>query len=187
MQRLALLLLVCGCDRVLAIEEATVDPQLTSSQDPCDAYCDAVLDNCSGKDAVYSTRDVCLGVCQNLPRGEPGATSGNSLACRQHAAELASAEADFYCPIAGPGGNGICGDDCESLCQLVDAVCSDFGDTSSCLDECGALQDLGTFSVDPAADQGHGGHVQCRLYHVSVATLEPDRHCTHALGAGPCN
>jgi hypothetical protein len=184
---LVLALLSCACDRVLAIEEAAVDPELTPTADPCGAYCDAVLGNCWGSDAVYASRELCLGVCATLSPGDSQATSGNNLMCRLHAAELAIAEPAYYCPIAGPGGNGVCGDNCEGLCGLVSRVCGAFADTTGCLEQCAQLDDLGTFSADPSRGQGRGPHVQCRLYHAVVAVLEPDRHCSHALGAAPCD
>jgi hypothetical protein len=184
------MLCVCACDSVLGIEEATVDPGLASVQDVCAAYCDTVIENCTGEHAVYASRDACLLLCAHMPPGEPGATSGHSVECRLHAAELAPVETPFYCPGAGPGGNGVCGDNCESLCQLVQQVCTGdnqgFPDESACLDDCAALTDLGTFATDPGANLVRGPHLQCRLYHLIGAALEPDRHCRHALGEAPC-
>jgi hypothetical protein len=188
--RLRLLLLLfctCACERVLSIDEATIDPALDQTEDSCNRYCDLVMTNCQGQDAVYSSRDGCLTLCANMPAGERGATFGNSVQCRMHAAELAPAEPAFYCPGAGPGGNGVCGDNCESFCQLVGLVCSGenagYADDDACWSDCTALPDLGTFTIDPAP---RGAMVQCRLYHLTNATLEPDRHCSHALGGSPC-
>jgi len=182
-----LLACLCACESVLSIEEATVDPALDQAQAPCQRYCDLVTENCQGHDAVYTSKDVCLSLCGSMPPGEPGMTSGHSVQCRLHAAELAPAEPSFYCPGAGPGGNGVCGENCESFCQLVALVCSGenagYADEEACFSDCTAVSDLGTFSIDPAP---RGAMIQCRLYHLTNATFEPDRHCSHALGASPC-
>jgi hypothetical protein len=190
LRTLALAVGLCACENVLSIEEATIDPALDrrdTMQDPCSRYCDLVAENCREQDAVYSSREGCLSLCASMPAGEPGVTSGHSVQCRLYAAELAPAEPSFYCPGAGPGGNGVCGDNCESFCQLVALVCtgenSGYGDEEQCRTDCYSLSDLGTFAISPAP---RGPQLQCRLYHLTNATLEPDRHCSHALGASPC-
>ncbi len=182
-----LLLCLCACERVLDIDEATIDPALDDSQDGCSKYCDLVMENCQAEDAVYSSHDACMSLCANMPAGDRGATAGNSVQCRLRAAELAPAEPSFYCPGAGPGGNGVCGENCESFCQMIGLVCSGdnagYADEDACLSDCVALPDLGTFSLAPAP---RGAMIQCRLYHLTNATIEPDRHCAHALGGSPC-
>jgi hypothetical protein len=184
---LPLLTCLCACESVLSIEEATVDPALDQTDAPCDRYCDRAIENCQGQDAVYTSKDVCLSLCASMPPGDPGATTGHSAQCRLHAAELAPAEPSFYCPGAGPGGNGVCGDNCETFCQMIELVCTGentgYADRDACLTDCAAVPDLGTFSLDPAP---RGATIQCRLYHLTNATFEPDRHCSHALGASPC-
>jgi hypothetical protein len=156
----------------------------------CDRYCEAVGENCNGAFAVYTSPATCQEVCKALPPGEPGAVRGNSVECRLHAALVAVDELAHYCPIAGPGGNGVCGDDCEALCQLRDRVCADFSttDEATCARDCAKLPDLGTYSTDVKAGQYGGDHVQCRLYHVSAAaTDDAEQHCRHVDGAAPCN
>lgn len=186
---LCLLPFVLGaCENLLSIEPATIDPALdTTAVPPCARYCELAVENCRGQDAVYSSRDVCMALCPSMPPGEPGSTSGHGVQCRLHAAELAPAEPAFYCPAAGPGGNGVCGDNCESYCQLVGLVCrgddAGYADEAACLADCATLPDLGTFAIDPSP---RGQLVQCRLYHLTNASFEPDRHCSHALGGSPC-
>jgi hypothetical protein len=53
---------------------------------------------------------------------------------------------------------------------------------ATCLTECRALPDLDGYTISDY----QGEHVQCRLFHVSAATAEPDYHCEHALGSAPC-
>lgn len=159
-------------------------------QSSCDRYCAAVNENCSGAYAVYTSPATCQGVCKALPAGQSGARQGNSVECRLHAALIAADEPSHFCPIAGPGGNGVCGDDCESLCQLRDQVCADFisTDQATCVRDCTALRDLGSYSTDPQSEQYGGPHVQCRLYHVSAAAAgDAEQHCRHVDGAAPCN
>jgi hypothetical protein len=155
----------------------------------CEQYCAAVTANCTETFAVYTSYEACLAVCAALPEGQPGDRNINSVQCRLHAALVAGAEVPHYCPIAGPGGNGECGSDCESLCGLRAQICAPYvdSDIAACLGDCAKLEDLGTFSTDLSQGQYRGPHVQCRLYHVSAAASDDaERHCLHADGAAPC-
>jgi hypothetical protein len=157
----------------------------------CESYCTAVTDNCTGIFAVYTSYAACLAVCGWLPEGAEGAHTGNSVQCRLRAALAAKDEVPHYCPIAGPGGDGVCGTNCESLCGLRAGVCASFsdGDVESCSSECSKLPDAGSYSTDLNVGQYAGPHVQCRLYHVSAAAAadNPEQHCSHVDGAAPCN
>ena len=155
----------------------------------CEQYCGVVTKNCTGAFAVYTSYTTCLAVCAALPEGMPGDSGLNSVQCRLHAASIATDEVPHYCPIAGPGGNGECGSNCESLCGLREQICADYKDSdlTSCLESCAMLQDLGTYSTDLDLDQYRGPHVQCRLYHVSAAAVaDAPQHCRHVDGARPC-
>lgn len=155
----------------------------------CERYCSVVMSNCTGAFAVFTSREACLSVCAHLPEGREGDRDVNSVQCRLRAATIAKDEVPHYCPIAGPGGNGSCGSNCESLCALRESVCAGFTKTpeAACLKECSSLEDLQTFSVDLSQDQYQGPHVQCRLYHVSAAASDdPEQHCLHVDGAAPC-
>ncbi len=204
---LALALSVGACAQVLGIEDAQVDPSLGSSQSAptqiesdagstpepmttCERYCQTVTQTCTGQFAQYTTHDTCLGVCQLLPEGNEGDTSGNSVSCRLNAAGQAPLEPSFYCPVAGPGGNGVCGTNCEGLCSVVETLCSEElvnEQITDCEAVCLTLPDDGLFSVAPEAEFYEGKHVQCRLYHASNATAgDTEKHCQHALGGSPC-
>ena len=155
----------------------------------CEQYCTAVMSNCTAAFAVYTSYETCLGVCAALPEGKPGDRSGNSVTCRLSAALIAKDEIPLYCPVAGPGGNGVCGDNCEALCELRTQVCSQYGagDRATCQSDCEGVQDLGNYSTHVDVGQYSGPHVQCRLYHVSAAAAaEPEKHCLPANGAAPC-
>jgi len=182
-----------SCAAVLDIEEAELDETIGAGGSqtqgtPCEEYCDTVMANCTQGDGFdrrqYDSRDTCLGVCARFPSGTEGDTSGPTVACRQHYAELAAtSEPDVHCPIAGPGGNGQCGANCLNFCTIVVPSCPGaYNNPIECATDCGRLPDLEDYNVTMDA----GGHVQCRLYHASVATLAPDVHCRHAKGASPC-
>jgi hypothetical protein len=157
----------------------------------CERYCNTVTQTCSGQFAQYATQTDCLAVCLLLPEGQVGETEHNSVQCRLTAAGQAPLEPSHYCPIAGPGGNGVCGSNCESLCTLVESLCAaeaDAEELTGCKKNCQELSDLETYSVDPEAALYEGSHVQCRLYHATVAAVtDTEQHCQHALGGSPCD
>jgi hypothetical protein len=204
---LALVLNIGACHLVLGIEDAEVDPALGSSQseptqiDPdagwaaatsiCERYCQTVTQTCTGQFAQYSTHATCLGVCALLPPGSPNDTSGNTVSCRLNAAGQAPLEPSYYCPAAGPGGNAVCGTNCEGLCSLVETLCSEElvdEDVTNCQSACSALADTLLYTVAPEAMLYEGKHVQCRLYHASNAAVgDTEQHCQHALGGSPCD
>ncbi len=197
---------VAACSNLLSIKDAEVDPTFQSTgatgnpsngtgsdtlEALCGTYCDTVMAHCTMEMSVYTTKDACMAVCSHLPAGKEGDTTGNSIHCRLRSAELAEAETTFYCPAAGPGGNGTCGTNCEALCKLTHDVCdgglAPWPDDGACESACGSLPDLGTYSTDDSKEMYEGGHVQCRLFHVSAAALaDAQVHCPHVGGAAPC-
>lgn len=150
----------------------------------CERYCTTVMKNCTGAVQVYESRAVCLRACRALEPGTPDDRSGNTVGCRFFHAkqiELIGDEAT-ECPAAGPGGDGVCGTNCQGYCTLLQGLCPPaLG--AECSATCPALTDLGGFDISKSS----GLALQCRLYHVSAATLDPVLHCPHAVGAGPCS
>jgi hypothetical protein len=148
------------------------------------------MTNCVDAHAVYTTEAACLAVCGTLPVGSPDAEIGNSVYCRLRNAELAATtgEPDVHCPIAGPGGDGVCGTNCEGYCVLMQASCSArfsqlFNGLADCQSQCTeSLPDPGGYDVS----QNSGDSINCRLWHVSAAALDPSLHCGHAAGEPPC-
>jgi hypothetical protein len=155
-----------------------------ASGDLCGIYCETVMRNCEGATQVYTSPEVCLRACAVLPQGVEGTEAGNTVACRLfHALQIdIIGEAAVQCPIAGPGGDGVCGENCEGFCTLRRGICESTLNLATCRTECAALEDPGGFSVA----QDEGASVQCRLYHVSAATFGTGVHCPHAAGAPPC-
>lgn len=208
------LALLASCASLVGIEDAKLDPEAGSGGagtggqtaqsggisgvtdagqggdggDPtlplCVRYCNAVMKNCTGLAQVYESAAVCLRVCQTLDPGTPDDRSGNTIGCRFFHAkqiELVGEEAT-ECPAAGPGGDGVCGTNCQGYCTLLQGLCPPALGVE-CRATCPELTDLGGFDSSKTSGQT----LQCRLYHVSAATLDPAFHCPHAAGAGPCS
>jgi hypothetical protein len=167
-----------ACASIAGISAAELDA------DVCQSYCRAVLDACTDEFEVYTSLGVCLDYCATLSPGEPGDDSGNTVNCRlTHARNIADIGEELVnCPIAGPGGNGVCGSNCEGFCTAHRAICDPELSEQACLNACGKLEDTGGY----VTSQQSGNTVQCRLYHVSAATISVDPHCSHAAGASPC-
>jgi len=154
------------------------------------------MNNCTGDLQVYQSVANCLSVCSHLPEGNSGDERGDTVNCRLNQAVVAGniAEKKDSCVAAGPGGNGICGDNCDALCTLTQAVCTadalapkpaSFPSLDACLQDCRTIKDLGTFNSF-APDMTAGSTVQCRLYHVCAAAEYPPLHCKHAAGEEVC-
>jgi hypothetical protein len=181
----ALLALGLGaCQAIAGIEDRTLDPNATSTHadsKQCKDYCAVVMSNCSGDNSVYTTEELCLGVCAELEPGDPNEPSGNTVACRVQQADFAAREPADHCKAAGPGGNDVCGSDCDAYCALYPKVCRtnyEYLSTADCLKACSGLTKQDSFNV--VTDHG-GDTIECRLVHVSSATVKPDEHCPHAL------
>jgi hypothetical protein len=171
---------------------------------PCDEYCTAAEKNCTNPCgtgvpcpddlSLYTSRANCLGVCATF---EPGVfegrttKSGNTLACRRRevtfAGELATDKIE-HCAQAGPGGNGVCGDNCENYCAMMQEFCSkpEFEKyiDPECVDRCRGLSPekrTDSRATLYGVDRHHDGDsLQCRVMHASSASVSPATHCWHA-------
>ena len=160
----------------------------------CDAYCATVQLNWTGSNAQYGSLDECTSYCQSqaqLPAGEVGDASGNTIGCRMKRAEAAQGVGSSAenCPLAGPSGGDSCGSWCENYCHLESVNCTgthDLVDDAMCLSECASYPSTGS------PGDASGNTVQCRIYHLGIAG-SPDNggdviHCPHGSfdGAGTC-
>ena len=184
-----------GCAKIAGLDDP-VDP----NSGLCNTYCDTVMSGCPDPSYVYATRDMCIGVCHQLElagkTGDPKDQSGNTIYCRLYQAQQALSTAErSTCPNAGPGGNNVCGTNCEDYCVLMQATCPTqfadpkyfFGNSLQiCISQCAGLPVLdGGFN----ADLQQGNNIDCRLYHISAANASLDSravHCPHAAGEPPC-
>ena len=192
---LALVLASVDCSSALGIEDASCDPALSEchaskasdavqSSPLCEEYCDSVLANCQGAFGVYVGRATCLSVCRLLPEGGVGDTHVNSVRCRLHQAQLAAEvdEPGVHCPGAGPGGDALCGSNCDGLCTLMLGACRVFDSEEACQADCRSVPDQNGFNISQSA----GNSLQCRLWHASAASQADVPHCVHASGSAPC-
>jgi hypothetical protein len=168
----------------------------SAAEEPlCVRYCRTVAANCTEDYRQYASEDTCLAVCASLEPGAPFAAtanpSGNTVECRLARAVLAArtGEPVDYCFSAGPGGGGVCGNDCEAYCDIMTDTCEELGGREDCLSACQLIPDRSAppesllFSTAVQA----GDSLQCRLFHVSAATVDPVGHCVHAAGMAVCN
>ncbi|MEM9463277.1 MAG: hypothetical protein AAGF11_54550 [Myxococcota bacterium] len=159
----------------------------TGAEDPCPEYCGLVQDICEDDVAQYQSEAVCLAVCAALPPGMPGDQLGNSAECRRFQAIQAAEAPGTFCGPAGPTGDGTCGAACEVFCGLAMELCTDamaqWPDVPTCITDC--MQ----FPTDVVynASVVDGDSYACRMYHLTVAALDPVVHCPHIpLASPPC-
>ena len=87
-----------------------VDANMGVTND-CAGYCMAITTACTGDNAQYIDSADCLAQCaaMSVPAGTPGATGGNTIACRiYHAGAAVTMGAGVHCPHAGATGSGVC-------------------------------------------------------------------------------
>jgi hypothetical protein len=137
----------------------------------CGDYCTLVNQNCTGTtNAQYSDFD-CKTACTTTSAwdlGTTGATSGNTLDCRVTYANLAASDPATNCTIAGMRGGGVCGKRCDGFCRLVDKNCTGanqiYADDAACQAACA---------------QWTPSKVDCVIYHMNAAGIDPVTHCPH--------
>jgi len=146
----------------------------------CADYCALIATNCTGAVAQYSSEASCLGVCAEFPIGAASDTAGNTVGCRIYHAGAAATLGLEHCEHAGPGGAGLCGDDCEGFCAVATEVCPTEWPVATCAANCAAIADPVVYSANVAA----GDSLACRLYHLTVAAsgaTEAATHCPHTV------
>ena len=172
---------------------AMVDPFEARASTLCSDYCSTVMANCTGTNQQYASSTACFAVCELLAPGTAGdLTSSNTVQCRLRRAALAgtTGEPGGYCFSAGPGGAEECGTDCDGYCALMTQKCpDDMGPLDQCLSACNIVPDLSRppDNLRYNITQQSGDSLQCRLFHVSAATMDPTTHCIHAAGGSPCS
>ncbi len=76
----------------------------------CSGYCTATMAACTGDNARYVDMTDCMEVCTEAGwmAGTPGATSGNTIACRIYHAGAAATMPAVHCVHTGATGGGVC-------------------------------------------------------------------------------
>jgi hypothetical protein len=158
------------------------DVDVGDKDDVCAAYCEAIEANCEQDRLQYSSVEQCRAVCDTFEIGKKGDESGNTAYCRAHFAEEAE-ESPGHCASAGPGGDDVCGGNCESFCHIQTVVCTGanrrYATVTECLDACEALDMSDSYSSNVL----EGDTFSCRLAHLVLATTSPDEHCPHIAPA----
>jgi hypothetical protein len=208
--------MVAGCNAVLGIDTATVDPALTEGGTngdasteagmeaggpaTCAGYCATVMQTCSGKNQEYIRVETCLEMCKHLEPGVPGDQMGDSLECRNYHAHAAAGDPDFHCRHAGPLGGGHCGTDvCAPYCLLDTALCGGMTPPpypmpteSNCKAACPSFPYLQQGTVGDLTLTQDSDTLNCRIYHLEAAydptnSAAASTHCPHtAAVSAPC-
>jgi hypothetical protein len=152
----------------------------------CAAYCAAIQAACTMGNQQYGDEATCESACPAFPMGASGDVAGDTLGCRVHETELAAggpAAAALHCRRAGPGGDGVCGDNCGGFCDLAMTFCTTansakiYDSRDACLADCATHgTDVKYTSGDPGRTDT-GNQVACQLYHGVQASQAPGEHC----------
>jgi hypothetical protein len=154
----------------------------------CRDYCKLIAVACQGDLAVYEPGEQCEKACEALDPGDSTQQVGvNSIGCRRnHTYNAMLGGADKHCTHAGPAGEGVCGDNCESYCTLLKAACGDdFTTDDECVEECQTLDGSAPMSPYAINDIEDGNNFQCRLRAAVRAFVDP-KECESAIGSGNC-
>ena len=84
-----------------------------------------------------------------------------------------------HCPHAGPAGDGVCGTNCDSFCTIAQGICTGnnqvFGSVPECMTACGVFPMTARYTTSAVTGNTFG----CRMYHLTLATIDPVTHCPH--------
>lgn len=175
----------CGDDGDSKTVDASTAIDAPAGAPACADYCAKIATNCTGANQQYSNAATCMASCALFPVGVTADTTGNTLGCRVYHAANAAAGPTVHCRHAGPGGDGVCGANCDGFCTIVQGACSTqttppYADKPACMTACGG------FATTPVYDQSvqTGNSLACRMYHATVATTTPMPHCSHVKAVG---
>lgn len=148
----------------------------------CENYCGLVVQKCTEANIQYRSIDECLSACRLLDLGFENDANRNTVSCRMRFARTATTLDD--CIKAGPYGGGVCGERCQSFCEIVSKNCTGdkapYRTASDCNEACNG------FAFDPTEGEGPRQQFQgkntlnCRSHHLILALSDPQGHCPHA-------
>ena len=128
----------------------------------------------------------------------PTATGGGTMNGPHAYNAVVFSNPTLHCPHAGPGGAGTCGDDCDSLCKLVETGCPDqwkskySSNEGNCTSECNTARkndaDFMSSNYSVAAAMS-GDAFACRLYHAALSESQGNDNkdaCDIAAGIRGC-
>lgn len=153
--------------------------------DPCPQYCELIGDHCEPDLAQYSGQVICEATCALMDPGEQGDVLGNTASCRLHHAVLAAESPEPHCLHAGPTGDTTCGGPCESFCSLALEACqgelSPFAGADACIAACESWNPEPRYVTTVQT----GDSYACRMYHLTLAAVQPEEHCSHIATDSP--
>lgn len=172
--------------RFLLLALALAAPACGEDADPvagtCEDYCELVMRNCTGPVAQFTDSSTCMATCEAMPLGDPASPVGDTIACRTFQAALSEDDTVMACTKAGPGGDGACGDNCDSFCAIANELCpGTYADVATCLTACAGFTATEVYDASDIA----GDTLACRLYHLTAASTGPDVHCPHIVANSP--
>jgi len=162
--------------------EASLEETTACVGASCEDYCDLMLEHCEGAYAS-NDRSNCLQSCAMLPRAADDSDQ-NSVECRyKYALQAASSEDQEACDPAGFSGGGVCGQVCDTYCDVVMMNCvgesAIYEDRAQCEEVCATMNTEGRYD-DWAYTGGGRDSVQCRLWHAGPPSVnDPTFHCKH--------
>ncbi|RLB64149.1 MAG: hypothetical protein DRI90_05285 [Deltaproteobacteria bacterium] len=176
-------------------------PTLTLTEPiECTTYCQLMDGACKNFQGDFNDQypggypDLCPEACAHFAYGSPGDTTGNSLACRIVEACLAQYDPNTHCTRAGPGGDGVCGDNCESFCALNLTVCEgsnqQWSTQALCLADCALFDFADPYNTSSDNWSGTDSAFACRMYWLMRALDDPLGSCPNTRPGGvssdPC-
>jgi len=154
--------------------------------------------NSTGPYAQYADISNCLVIAAGMPLNAStnnaiAANAGNNLGCRQYHITAAAAGAGLqHCGHGGPsGGQGVCGIVRDAWAtNLAAAPCQDgsvlaltMAVASTVIDAAIPPGITGAQNYSTTFDTTMNTQV-CRLYHLTVAAVQPSAHCSHGWISG---
>jgi len=158
----------------------------------CENLCTVGPKTCNGTNSQSTDEATCLAHCASLPDGQINDVGGNTKDCRIYhtlVGGTSTANAGVHCPHGTHSGGNVCGTWCDVYCQLAQQYCNGtnkiYDTPQLCMTACNGLNSTGA----PGATAGDT--LQCRIYHLAVASTSSANavtHCPHASqsGGGVC-
>jgi hypothetical protein len=143
--------------------------------------------NCTGTNLQFITNS-CAPICATYSPGMLGATSGDTLGCREYHAGLAAQGPATHCPHASLLGGGVCAvDNCTSFCEVDLAICTGanaaYQSMADCMTSCAAFPYTPGLAINADTNKNT---LNCRVYHLENAALGGSTqaaHCGHTAQA----
>lgn len=174
-----------GCRGIIGVEERELVDD-TSSALSCETYCSSVEGSCDEDFPQYASPTACMKMCATFPTGTLDDKGVNTLGCRLGVSEdIFDTGETNTCDGAGPLGKTLCGTPCEAYCESLSALCPEEFATfdGDCLNECAKVPTACTYTADATRNDDS---IQCRMFHLTSAAVDPGTHCPHAIADGHC-